>query len=152
MERHEKIIVGAAVALILYTATLTAIGPLVSAALTNRTISNSGSVKAIGVGIYWDQACTNPVASISWGVLDPGQSVNRTVYVRNEGNAVASLSLATSDWSPSNASNYMTLTWDYGGQILDINASMQVKLTLSVSSNISGITNFSFVITITANG
>jgi len=152
LERHEKIIVGAAVALILYTATLTAIGPLVSAALTNRTISNSGSVKAIGVGIYWDQACTNPVASISWGVLDPGQSVNRTVYVRNEGNAVASLSLATSDWSPSNASNYMTLTWDYGGQILDINASMQVKLTLSVSSSISGITNFSFVITITANG
>lgn len=67
LERHEKIIVGAAVALILYTATLTAIGPIVSAALTNRTISNSGSVKAIGVGIYWDQACTNPVASISWG-------------------------------------------------------------------------------------
>lgn len=151
MERKEGIVAGAAVALILYTLSLGLLGPVVSAALRNQTIANAGSVKAIGVGVYWDQSCLNTVTSIDWGVLEPDSNVNKTVYIRNEGNIAATLSMATSNWNPSSASDYMTLSWDYGGQTLDANEVIQVELTLSVSASITGITSFSFDITIAAN-
>lgn len=153
MERKESIVLGAAAALILYTLALTAFGPLVSSALTNnKTVSNSGSVKGVGVGVYLDQACTNPVSSINWGTIDPGSNVNKVIYIRNEGNTVATLSMSTSNWNPSSASTYMTLTWDYNGQTVSVGQVVQVKFTLTTSSSITGITNFSFDITITATG
>ena len=153
MKRKESIVAGAAVALVLYTLALTAFGPLVSSAITNnKTVSSNGSVKGVGVGVYWNQACTNATSSISWGILDPGSNVNKTIYIRNEGNTAATLSMTTSNWNPTNASSYMTLSWNYGGQTLSVNQVVQVKLTLSVSSSVTGITNFSFDITITAVG
>jgi hypothetical protein len=75
-----------------------------------------------------------------------------TVYVRNEGNVAATLSRATQNWNPATASSYMTLSWNYAGQTLNVNQVFQTRLTLAVSSTISGITNFSFDITITATG
>lgn len=152
MEKRESIVVGAAIALVLYTLSLSVLGPAVSTVLSNRTITNAGTVKTVGVGVYWDQALSNPVSSISWGTIEPGSNVNKTVYIRNEGNAAATLSMATSNWSPSGASSYMTLSWDYGGQTLAVNEAKQVKFTLSVSPSITGITSFSFDITIVANG
>lgn len=152
MERKESIVVGAAVALVVYTLALSIFGPAVYSALANRTISNDGSVKAVGVGVYWDQAATNSVSSINWGFVDPGSNKSSTVYIKNEGNTPASLVLTTSNWNPTNASTYMTLNWDYGGQTLSLNQVIQVKLTLIISGNISGVTNFSFDITIAATG
>ena len=75
-----------------------------------------------------------------------------TVYIRNEGNAVATLSKAAQNWNPSTASNYMTLNWNYTGQTVSVNQVLQVKLTLVILSTVSGITNFSFDITIVATG
>ena len=153
MERKERIVVGAAVALVIYTISLSLLGPVVLSAVTgNKTVSNTGSVKGVGVGIYSDQACTSALSSISWGTIDPGSNVNRTIYIRNEGNTAATLSMATSNWNPTTASSYMTLSWNYGGQTLNVDQVVQVKLTLSVSSSVTGITNFSFDITITALG
>jgi len=152
LERNEGIVVGAAVALIVYTLSLGIFGPSVLAALSNRTIANAGSVKTIGVGVYWDQALTNPVSSINWGNIEPGSNVNKTVYIRNEGNAPATLSMTTSNWVPASASSYMTLSWNYGGQTLAVNEVRQVILTLAVSSSVTGVTSFSFDITIAANG
>jgi len=152
LERREGIVVGAAIGLVLYTLILSMIGPSMSSAAANKTISNTGSVKAIGVGVYWDQATTNAVSSINWGTLDPGSIKNVTVYIKNTGNAPARLLLTTSNWSPSNASSYMVLSWNYGGQTLSAGEVMKVILTLSVSTNITGIASFSFDITITSEG
>ncbi len=152
MERKEGLVIGATLALVLYTISLCVLGPVVSAVISNRTLSNVGSIKAIGVGVYWDQACVSPVSSINWGVIEPGSNVDKTIYIRNEGNAAASLSVATSNWSPSSASSYLTLSWDYGGQSLGTGEVVQVKFTLSASPDTAGITSFSFDITITANG
>ena len=152
MQKKEGIVAGAALTLVLYTLSLGLLGPIVSAALRNQTISNTGSVEAIGVGVYWDQSCADTVTSIDWGVLEPDSNVTRTVYIRNEGNTEATLSMVTSNWNPSNASDYMTLSWDYGDQTLNANEVIEVKLTLSVSASIVGITSFSFDITIAANG
>jgi len=150
--KHEVKIAIATLILIGCALSLSMLTQVTSSIQTNTKISNQGALKTVGVGVYWDSGLTNKVSSIDWGILEPGSNVNKTVYIRNEGNAAATLSMTTSNWSPANASNYITLSWDYSGQSIDVNAVIQVKLTLSVSSSISGINNFSFDITITASG
>jgi hypothetical protein len=152
LQRKEVIIAGATLTLVTYVLALSLVGQVLSAVQTTKTVSNTGSVKGIGVGIYQYKNCTSPVSQFNWGMLNPGSNANQTVYIRNEGNSAATLSMVTSSWSPSNASSYMTLSWNYGGQTLNVSQVIQVKFTLSVSSSISGITNFSFVTTITASG
>jgi hypothetical protein len=152
LENRGKIILGVSIALVLCALVTGIFGTALSLLNNSRTVTNSGSVKGVGVGIYWDSACTNRTSSINWGLLEPGSNKNVTVYVRNEGNAAATLSKAAQNWNPSTASSYMSLNWNYAGQTLSVNQVIQVKLTLVVSSTVSGITNFSFDIIITATG
>ena len=149
--KHEVKIAIATLILIGCALSLSMLTQVTSSIQTNTKISNQGALKTVGVGVYWDSGLTNKVSSIDWGILEPGSNVNKTVYIRNEGNAAATLSMTTSNWNPSNASNYLTLTWNYGGQTLNVNEAIQVKFTLSASSSVTGITNFSFDITITAS-
>jgi len=116
------------------------------------SISNNGIVKTVGVGLYWDATCTNGVSSINWGAIEPSSTKNVTVYIRNEGSTPATLSMSTSNWSPSSAASYISLGWDYSGQVLSPSQIIQVKLTLTISSGISDISSFSFDITISATG
>ena len=150
--KGERIVAIAALALVVYISSLCLIGQVMSALQSNKTISNVGAVKAIGVGVYWDQACSNTVASIDWGTIEPGSTVNRTCYIRNEGNSASTLSLQTSNWSPPEAADYMNLSWDYDGQSVDIDDVVQVKFTLSVANSIQNVTSFSFVMTVSASG
>ena len=152
MKNRGKIILGVSLAFVFSALAAGIFGTTLSLVQTSRTISSAGSVKGIGVGIYWNYACTNRTSSIDWGLLDPDSSKTVTVYVRNEGNSVATLSKATQNWNPSTASSYMTLNWNYAGQSLSVNQVLQIRLTLVVSPTISGITSFSFDITITATG
>lgn len=119
---------------------------------TNTIIQSSGAVKAIGVSVYWDAACTDEVAAIDWSTLDAGSSENKAVYIKNTGNAAATLFLDTDNWNPSAASQYIALDWDYGGQSISPGAMEEVVLTLTVSPDISGITDFSFDIIIASSG
>jgi len=123
-------------------------------ALTSVSVylSSVGTVKALGVGVYWDNACSQAVSSIDWGLAEPGAVKNVTVYNRNEGNAPITLSLQTANWNPANATSYISLSWDYGGQAIGVNQVMAVTLSLSISANIQGITTFSFDIVIAGSG
>jgi len=123
-----------------------------SLVLTSTIISNSGSVKTVGLGVYWDAALTNAVSSIGWGTINPGSNSTVTVYIRNEGDTTVNLTMSTANWNPSTASNYITLTSDYGGQTIGVAAVIVVKLTLSVSASTTGITAFSFNINMVASG
>lgn len=123
-----------------------------SAFSTSIIISTTGAVKAIGVGVYWDAGMTNRTTAIDWGTLDPGTQKNVTVYIQNEGSAAMTLTQSTSNWNPSSASAYVTLTWDYNGQAINAGASLRVTLTLIISSSIIGVDNFSFNIVITGTG
>jgi len=152
LKNRQKIIRGVSLVFV-FSALVTGIfGTGLTLIQTSRTISSGGSVKGIGVGIYWDSACANQVSSIDWGLLDPDSSKAVTVYVRNEGNSVVTLFKSTQNWNPSAASSYMTLNWNYNGQPVNANAVVQVKLTLSVLSSVLGITDFSFDIIIAATG
>ena len=152
LENRGKIIPRISIALVLCALATGIFGTAISLLQANRTIPSAGSVVGVGVGIYWNSACTNRTSSINWGLLDPGSNKTVTVYVRNEGNAAATLSKAAQNWNPSTASSYMILNWNYASQTLSVNQVLQVKLTLVVASTISGITNFSFDIIITATG
>lgn len=152
LKRKERVVVSATLALVLYTLSLSIANPVLSSLLASRRVSNTGTVKTIGVGVYWDYECTNAVGGIGWGTLEPGSSKSDTCYVRNEGNSPYVLSLETSNWTPSTASQYLTLSWDYGGQSINPDEVTQVTFTMSVSADIQGITDFSLDIVIVGSG
>jgi len=114
-----------------------------------QRIPNTGDVKAVGVGVYWDGECTDNVTSIDWGFLEPGATSNVTVYIQNEGNMPVRLNMTTDNWSPLSASNHITLNWSCEGYVLNSGSAVQAVLTISVSSNITEVTSFSFDIVIT---
>ena len=121
-------------------------------ALNSVVLQNVGNVKAINVEVYWDSDCTDEVSLIDWGIMEPRTTENVTVYIMNTGNSDVMLSTDTINWSPSSASNYITLSWDYEGQSIGSSQVIQTTLMLSISPNIQGITSFSFDIVITGSG
>ena len=117
-----------------------------------RLIGSRGTLKTEGVGVYWDQNCTSSVHSFDWGIVEPDSLKNATVFVRNEGNGASSLFLAADNWSTSNASDFISLNWDYSGYTLLPNQVTKVVLTLFIASNIEGVKDFTFDIIIGVNG
>jgi hypothetical protein len=149
-DQHKvKYIAAATLILVMYVLALSVLTQAKSSSVqTNRSISNVGSLKAVGVGVYWDATLTNGVSSIDWGVLEPGLSSNKTVYIQNNGDFSISLTFSTLNWNPLNASQFMTLNWDYASGSIAPDEIVKVTFELEVSANISDITNFSFDIII----
>jgi hypothetical protein len=151
LERGKAVAI-AALALVSYTLALCAVGQVMSLLQADKTVSNVGAVKAVGVGVYWDLDCVNSVTSIDWGTIEPGFDKTVQVYIKNEGNSASTLSMYAENWSPASASSYMTLNWDYSGQSVNPDEIVAVTFTLTVSSSIQGITSFSFDIVIVGSG
>ena len=118
----------------------------------SRRISNRAAIKAVGVGVYRDPELTVPLTEIDWGILEPGEEKNQSAYIRNESNVPVTLVLTTENWSPLNASMFVALTWDYEGQLLEVDGFVEVTFTLAVDAAISGIEAFSFDIVIVGTG
>lgn len=115
-----------------------------------RRVPNTGNVEGVGVGVYWDDDCTDNVTSINWGFLELGATSNKTVYIKNEGNLPVVLNMTTDNWNPTSAYENITLSWNREGYVLNTTVPVtQAVLTLSVSPDISGVTNFTFDIIIT---
>ena len=128
-------------------------GLAVSGLLTTYvTLSSTGSVKAINVEVYWDLECTQVVSSIDWGVPEPGDSINKTAYIKNTGTAQMTLHMSCSGWNPVEAGDFLALSWDREGAVIDAGEVLPFTLTLTVSDTISGITDFSFNIVIEGTG
>ena len=115
----------------------------------NKTVSSTGAVTAINVGIYSDSDCTNELTSLDWETISPGESENKTIYLKNTGNAQITLSLDTTNWTPTTADGPISLLWDKENAKLNPAQSTTATLTLSISESIEGITDFSFDIVIT---
>lgn len=113
------------------------------------TIPSVGSVKTYGVSV-WQSDMTTPLTEIDWGMVDPNQSYVRTIYVKNEGSVDMQLSMATTNWSPGNASTCINLTWNRKDFVLNGTATTPADLTLTIGGNVGGITAFAFDIVIAA--
>jgi hypothetical protein len=124
----------------------------ISGQLATRTQMYSyGSIQiqTVGIAAYRDAGCTTTASEIPWGTLAPGSSGEYVFYIKNEGTSSLNLFLNTENWSPTNAANYITLSWNYGGQKVAPNQAIQITLTLTVSQSISGIDSFGFDIVLT---
>lgn len=127
------------------------LGIIAGSQWASTIIGSHGNLKVDGVGVYQDANCSVALKYLDWGTVEPGSARNITLYVRNEGNHVATLFLATDNWSPVNASSYMGLSWDYGGKMLSPMENIGVILTLSVSSAVANIVDFSFDVVMGTN-
>jgi hypothetical protein len=134
------------------------IGMVVGSAVTfavlqrNYSIPTAGMVIGVNVGVFADSACTQNLTSISWGSVYPGESVSRTAYVKNTGNAPITLSMTTAGWNPAAANGPISIAWDRGSVSLTSGQVVVATITLSVSPSISGITDFNVTIVITGSG
>jgi len=86
------------------------------------------------------------------GILTPGSEEKVTVFTRNEGNTEITLHLATENWNPESAEEYIALSWDYDGDPISPEQVIEITLSLYVSESIEGITDFTFDIVIMATG
>lgn len=122
-------------------------------ALYTVMLQNPGNVtnlQTVDVEVYWDANHMNKVSTIDWGYIEVGGSKNVTIYLLNDGNTDIRLSMNLTNWSPENASEHITLDWDYQSQTLDPNRLLKTTLTLNVGPNAEGITSFAFDIVISA--
>ena len=153
--RKESLITGAMLILITYTLGLSLVSQAFPAEQTSKTLTSSGSIAiqtSLGLGVYLDASCTTPMTSLSWGTLQPGGSQNVVCYIKNEGNTPTTLSMSTSDWSPASAETYLNLNWNYDSNPIDVDVVVQITFTLTVSSDITGVTDFSFNVNIVGTG
>ena len=111
---------------------------------THQPIQNVGVIRTIGVEVYADAELTEILYVIEWGIVSPGENKSHAAWVKNTGNDAQKLVMWTEAWNPTNASAWITLTWDYEGSWIQVNASIPVLFTLHVDPNIEGVTDFSF--------
>jgi len=114
--------------------------------------SAPSSIQTLGLSVWENMDATTPKTEIDWGTIEPSGNSNVSCYIRNESNIPSNFSLSTDNWNPTNASDYMSLSWDMQGVTLDVDEIAKANLMLSVFPNITGITTFSFDIIISAMG
>ena len=126
---------------------------VMSAIQLSSTISTVGTLKLnANMGVYQDASFSSKVTSLDWGALEPGGTKSYSVYIRNEGSFVLTLSMSTANWSPSPASNYLALNWNSDGRTVNAGEAVRATFTLTVSDSISGISSFGFDINVAGSG
>ena len=117
-----------------------------------QRIPNLATLKVVGIGVYQDPGCTVSVAQIEWGMVEPEDRATFDTYIKNESNVPITLTIYTEDWSPANASNFISLSWDYNGSEILVDDSIPVAFVLNVDPATAGIDSFSFTIVIVGSG
>ncbi len=140
------------VAIVAGVVTIVAVAAIAALIYFQYPISSHGSVRSIGCQVYGNAEQTAIISAIEWGSLTPGDYSNVTIWVKNNGTAPINLALATQNYVPATAQQYLTLSWNYGNQTIAPNATLPIELRLTASSQTKGFTDFSLGITITASG
>ena len=119
---------------------------------TTKTLDSSGSIRGINIEVYSDPACTQALSSLDWGIPEPGDTVDRVVYLKNIGNADMTLNMYVSNWNPGGVDTYLSLSWDQENTVMVPDEVLVSTISLSVDSGITGITDFSYQITLQGTG
>ena len=105
----------------------------------------------VEIDVYIDSNCTQKVTEVTWGVIFSGNSKSTTIFVKNKGDTRVVLSLITENWTPSNAANFMSLTWNDDGLPISAGKIKELVLTLKIDKDCPEISGFSFDIVIVAS-
>jgi len=138
--------------IIIFFMVIISVGLIAGTLISRIEITSTGKLKVVKVNVYKDIDCIDKVSEINWGVLEPGESKNFTCYIRNESNTNVTLSMTTANWVPNQAAYYISLSWNLEGVEMSPDEIMPCNFTLTVSSSIYGITNFSFDIMVVGEG
>ncbi len=98
------------------------------------------------INLFSNVDCTQPLTQVVWGDIEAGSGSQSTVYVKNDGQTSATLTLSTNNWNPSTLQNYLTLDWDYSGQTMDPGQVLEITLSLMVDSDCPPTPSFDFQI------
>jgi len=108
-------------------------------------ISNVSAIETVGTfGVYWNSNCTTKVTSINWGNMTPGQEKTTLFYIRNEASSPMFLAGIDKNWNPTTAQSYIHFTFDSDDQKIQAGQTKKVTCTLTVSIEITNISNYSF--------
>jgi hypothetical protein len=136
MKRRIPVVVVACASLVLVLVELVVLrGPVGDFSV----VASSGSV-----AVYSDVECSQPLTSVSWGVLWPGGVKNVVVYVRNEGVSSLVLVIAEMNWTPVDAGSYLAFSWNHWDLKLTPAQVVEIMLVLRVSPQAGNNTSFGF--------
>jgi hypothetical protein len=108
-------------------------------------IPNVSAIETVGTfGVYWNSNCTSRVTSINWGNMTPGQEKTTLFYIRNEASSPMFLAGIDKNWNPTTAQSYIHFTFDSDDQKIQAGQTKKVTCTLTVSVEITNISNYSF--------
>ncbi|EMR74217.1 hypothetical protein MCGE09_00090 [Thaumarchaeota archaeon SCGC AB-539-E09] len=101
--------------------------------------------------IYKDPNCLVEVKHINWGKIKPGQSSNKTIYIKNETNSsiYCMVTWNNTSWKPLEAYTYFNITCDFGDDPLKPNNTRRVNLQLYLSPYTYDVDEFEFNIVFT---
>jgi hypothetical protein len=102
----------------------------------------------VDLDFYADDECTIQVSNVSWGEVSVGGSKTIVLFMKNSGKMDTVASLATDNWYPENAVEYMSVSWDYSGHIISPGELVSVAITLDVSPDCPPLNEFNFKIVI----
>ena len=134
LKSSYKILFLVAIVAIISVASTTLVSILLSESDSDVYLPSLGTIKTIDVEIYWDPNGENKRETLSWDEIKTG-TVNTTVYVKSVSNFRVTLNLNITDWNPVEISDYLTISWDYNGTLINPGEIIPVTMTLSASSS-----------------
>jgi hypothetical protein len=138
----------ALVAILIASIAISGMGALVF----NRTVPGTGNVSIVGsLGAYSDSGCQISLTNVNWGTLLPGSTSTQTAYIKNLGNINAALTLSATGWNNTQASSYLTLSWNLTNNYL-LQAGRVVHAVLSLAASSSAASNMSFSFNVVITG
>lgn len=144
--------VGTLIALVttgLFLAILSSSTIISGVSVSSQSINSGGSITSINVEIFNNYECTEPCTNINWGIITPGESTHKTIYIKNTGNKPITLFMRAENWIPINAEAYLSLTWDKENFNLNPDEIVTTTITLEIAQDINSIDDFNFDIIIT---
>jgi hypothetical protein len=128
----------------------------------DRTVPTVGTIVFQDLEIFGgDVTVESDAVLIDWGELTIGASKNTTFFVKSTSNIDVALELNVTNWMPAGIEEYITISWNYNGTVLNPNhRPLLVTVNLEVASSgdfidfliTNEVTAFGFDITIYASG
>lgn len=112
--------------------------PSIYGVTVNLSVPASLSISM--VKLYWDANCTNEVTSVAFGSIIPGTTVNQTIFVKNFGGEPVNLVYTAVNYTPPEASLYVTFSCDQSGQNVSAHFVQQATIFCSVDPSITNTT------------
>jgi hypothetical protein len=144
LKASHKTLVLVAIVAVISVATTSLVSIMLSHSDDEIYLPSLGTIKTIEVETYWDPNGENRRENLTWNEIEIQKlgwdevkvnPVNTTLYVKSVSNFRVTLNMSLTDWNPVEISDYLTISWDYNGTILNPGEIIPVTMTLSASSS-----------------